>query len=77
MKFKITMKDPDGFYDAIQEAAEEWAKEITAIDEDERESIVESRKEKLQEITKEWFEYSEYLTVEIDTETQSIAVVKP
>lgn len=74
MKFKITMKDPDGVYDCIHDAAKEWAGQVTGVDEDEREGLVESKHEKLQEICKAWFEYGEYLTVEIDTETRTIAV---
>jgi len=77
MKFKITMKDPDGFYDSVQDAAEEWANQVTGVDDDERENLVESKREKLGEILKQWFEYSEYLVVEIDTDANTIAVVKP
>jgi hypothetical protein len=35
MKFRITLKDPDGFSDGIDEAANEQAKLVTGIDEDE------------------------------------------
>lgn len=74
MKFEITMKDPDGVYDCMQDAAKEWAAQVTGVDEDEREGLVESKHNKLQEICKKWFEYGEYLTVEIDTEAESITV---
>lgn len=74
MKFEVTMKDPDGVYDCIQDAAKEWAGQVTGVDEEERESLVESKHEKLQKICKKWFEYGEYLTVEIDTEAESITV---
>lgn len=76
MKFEITMKDPDGVYDCMQDAAKEWAAQVTGVDEDEREGLVESKHEKLQEICKKWFEYGEYLTVEIDTEAETITVKK-
>ncbi len=75
MKFRVTMKDPDTLLDAIQDAAKELADQVTGIDEDERVSLVESKKEKLSELCRKWFEYSEYLTVEIDTEAESISVV--
>jgi hypothetical protein len=74
MKFEITMKDPDGVYDCIQDAAKEWANQVTGVDADERENLIESKHEKLQEITGEWFEYGEYLTVIIDTDTKEITV---
>lgn len=77
MKFKITMKDPDGFYDSVQDAAQEWANQASGIDDDEREYLVKSKREKLREILGQWFEYSEYLVVEIDTDANTIAVVKP
>ena len=75
MKFQITMKDPDGVYDCLSEAAEEAVNKIEGIDDDERETLKESKREKFKEICNTWFEYSEYLTVEIDTDEKSIRVV--
>lgn len=75
MKFRITMKDPDGVYDCVKDAAKEWANKITEVDEDEREALVESKHEKLQELCREWFEYGEYLTVEVDIEAGTCTVV--
>lgn len=74
MKFKVIMKDPDGVYDSLQQAAEDSV-DVKGLDEDEVESLVESRKEKLKETLKKWFEYSEYLTVEIDTDAMTCVVV--
>jgi len=76
MKFKITMKDPDGVPDSIQDAAKEMADQVTGVDEDEREGLIESKQEKLSDLCRKWFEYGEYLTVEVDTETQTITVVE-
>lgn len=76
MKFTITMKDPDGFYDSLQSAAEEDLKESDpTIDEEEREMVLEHRTEKLKELLKTWFRYDEYLTVEIDTVKKTCTVV--
>lgn len=76
MKFRVTMKDPDTLHDAISEAiAAEIAKNET-LDDDEKESIAESRREKLNEMCGQWFKYSEYLTVEIDTTAKTCVVVK-
>jgi len=74
MKFKVTMKDPDTLHDAIQEAAEKYAKAL-GLDADETEAIVEMRREKFSEACGHWFEYGEYLTVEIDTEQMTCEVV--
>ena len=73
MKFKITMKDPDGVYECIEQAAKDWAKEANALP-DEMEAIIQSRHMKLREICGQWFEYGEYLTVEIDTDAKTITV---
>ena len=59
MKFCITMKDPDGVYDSLQEAATEHGVE----------------RSELEDIIKLWFQYSEYLTVEIDTDAGTCTVV--
>ncbi len=74
MKFTVTLKDPDGVYDSIQEAIKRSVEHIPAIGEDEREELIEIRSEKIRDITSKWFEYDEYLTVEIDTEEETIKV---
>lgn len=73
MKVQITMKDPDRADDACKAAAEA---SIGVIDDaDEREAIVEIRAKKARELASRWFEYGEYLTVEIDTDAQTCVVV--
>lgn len=69
------MKDPDGAYECIKEAAEQQVALIEGIDNDEKENLLESKHEKLQKIASKWFKYGEYLTVEIDTEAQTITVI--
>lgn len=76
MKFTITMKDPDGFYDAIGEAVKQSIDEIEGVDEEEADLLRESREEDLKRICKAWFKYDEYLTVEIDTVAKTCTVVK-
>lgn len=74
MKFKITLKDTDTLIEAIKEAVEEKivAKELS---EEALEVAREKTKEELLELAGKWFEYSEYLTVEIDTGYETIRVV--
>lgn len=74
MIFKVTMKDTDVLYDAIDEAIDEELVSI-GLDEDEREVVKDVRGEKYRDIAGQWFEYGEYLTVEIDTEKETIRVV--
>jgi len=74
MKFKITMKDPDGVYNSVTDAAAASAAAVNGISDDERESLEESRREEITECIGKWFEYSEYLTVEIDTDSMTATV---
>ena len=76
MKFVVTMKDPDTLHDAIDEAVTEDVGKMEGLDEDERQAVIEARKEKVQELCSQWFEYGEYLRVEIDTEAKTCTVVK-
>lgn len=74
MKFKITMKDPDTMHDAICDAV---AKDVSAMDglsNEEKAEIATIRREKVSELCSKWFEYSEYLTIEIDTELKTATV---
>lgn len=75
MKFQVTMKCPDALNDSIDEAVREELGEL-ALDQDERELVADSRAEKAREFCRRWFEYGEYLTVEVDTEAGTCAVVE-
>lgn len=74
MKVKITFKDPDALLDCIQESVDEIF--IDDILEEELENIRELRKKKISEICGKWFEYGEYLKVEVDTEEQTCKVLE-
>jgi hypothetical protein len=75
MKFKVQMKDPDTLHDAIEDAVTEELKSIAGLDDDDRNALSETRREKVTELCNKWFEYGEYLTVEIDTEASTCTVV--
>ncbi len=74
MKFKVTMKTPDTLLDAIRDAAKEDVNNLQGIDPDESQDLVDSRIEKAAKVAAKWFKYSEYLTVEVDTEAQTCVV---
>ena len=61
------MKDPDGVYDSVMEAAKESVQEAQGLEDSEKEELVESRKDGLLDKIKKWFAYGEYVTIEIDT----------
>jgi hypothetical protein len=74
MKIEVTMKDPDTLYDAVGEAVRQELSMMENIDDDEKEILEESRREKIQAICSKWFEYGEYLTVVIDTDAMTATV---
>lgn len=74
MKFTVTMKDPDTLLDCISEAVENEIDPI--LDEDEKEAVKKIRVEKIMVLCRKWFEYGEYLRVEIDTEEKTCKVLE-
>lgn len=74
MKFQITMKDPDGVEDAIMEAARDSVANVSMISPDEKEELIEYRTDLIRDSLSKWFEYNEYLTVEIDTDAETCTV---
>lgn len=74
MKFRVTMKDPDVLDDAIREALESTA--FDGMSEKEVELVRDDRAEACRNLCNRWFEYGEYLTVEIDTEAKTCVVVE-
>ena len=69
MKVKVNLKSPDCLYYA-KESIVVWNEDG---DEDVEQSEIE--KEKFERVARKWFEYDEYLEVEIDTEEKSIRVL--
>lgn len=76
MKIKIHLKDPDGFYESIQQSVKESLKELSSLSPREKESIEEVRTEEVNDFLGKWVEYGEYVTLEFDTEAKT-AVVLP
>lgn len=75
MKFKVSMKDPDTLHDALRDAVKADVAKIEGLSEEEREAVVEQRQETVSDVCATWFEYGEYLTVEIDTDACTCTVV--
>lgn len=75
MKFRVTMKDPDTLGDAINEACKEEVSRIPGLDDEERDVVIEERRGKVAALCGQWFEYGEYLCVEVDTEAGTCVVV--
>ncbi len=75
MKFRVTMKDPDGAWESLKDAAEMSASEATGLSKEERTALQESRQDQLAHFAKGWMEYNEYITVEFDTDAGTAIVV--
>jgi hypothetical protein len=75
MKFKVQMKDPDTLGDAIERAVTEVVEAMPDLSGEERDAVVEKRTEAIDKLCGRWFEYGEYLTVEIDTDAGTCVVV--
>lgn len=75
MKFQVLMKDPDVLQDAIDDAIDADVRKIAGLSEDEIEAVKNERSGKVRELCGKWFEYGEYLNVEIDTDAGTCTVV--
>lgn len=76
MKFRVTMKDPDGVFESLRDAATASLKGTEGLGDMERDDLIEKRREGFGFHIKPWFEYGEYLTVEIDTDAKTCVVVQ-
>jgi hypothetical protein len=74
MKFRITMKDPDTLQDAIVEAVKADVKTLS-LSGDEADAIVDLRCGAVAKLAQRWFEYGEYVTLELDTIAETCTVV--
>lgn len=77
MKFRVLLKDPDGFgfIDAVSEAAEKSMADTSGLSDDERDTLAGKRVELLNEFMNNWVEYGEYVTIEFDTDAGTAIVV--
>jgi len=76
MKFRITLKDPDGVYESVRGAVSAQVHAIDGLTPDEREKLIDARKDRLLADLSPWIDGEEYLTVEVDTEPMTCTVVK-
>ena len=78
MKIHITFKDPDTLHQCIEDGVRENMEVLKdALGVDEFEAAVQKRVEKVTELcTTSWFEWGEYLSVEVDTDENSARVMR-
>lgn len=75
MKLRITFKDPDVVDDAIKEAVSRSIAGLGLTDREEICALHEARAESVREKVAKWFEYGEYVTIEVDTDADTAVVV--
>jgi hypothetical protein len=74
--FSVTFKDPDGVSNSLDEAASDWTRETSGLDQYEMETLSESRREQLAKFAESWIKYQEYITIDFDIETGTATVRK-
>lgn len=74
MKIQVTLKDPDGFSEAVEQAVKDSLSEANGIDDDEKDTLREGREEGVWVGLGKWVQHQEYVTIEFDTD-QSTATV--
>lgn len=78
MKMRLTFKDPDVLIDELESQKFEMKKTIIKdlnISEEAAEVEVDFRMKKMEQLVDKYMEYSEYITVEFDDETDTARVV--
>jgi 5'-deoxynucleotidase YfbR-like HD superfamily hydrolase len=75
MKITVTLKDPDGFSECVDEAVKESLDELEGLDEGEKEDLLEHRLEKTWDKLEKFVDCQEYLRVEFDTEAGTATVL--
>lgn len=77
MKIRVTMKDPDALYEAVQEAVAAGVKKLEGLTDQERDDLVDFRCDQVRtRIVENWMEWGEYLEVEFNLDAMSATVVK-
>ncbi len=75
MKFTVYLKDPDGFYEGVQEAAEASITFKDDLSRNELDVLVEARVENIWSVLDRWVGHQEYIEIEFDTEAGTARVL--
>lgn len=76
MKIRVTVKDPDGFYDCVKDAVKDSLDELEGLDEQEKEDLLEHRLEKTWDKLEKFVDCQEYVTIVFDTDAGTATVEK-
>lgn len=78
MKLRVTFKDPntiDYALDAALDAEARTSESLRALDNDEREAVLDLRREKAKGVLRRWVEHGKYVTIEFDLANGSARVL--
>mgnify|MGYP000405531643 FL=1 len=80
MKVRFYIKDPDGFYYGAEQAAKKVVSDITGGDptvlsDNEKDAIITSRIDAIQDKMEAWAEFGECIMLELDMDTGDLAVL--
>lgn len=76
MKVRVTLKDPDTMQDTVDRVVGKLPRPEGVTLEEWCDVLEDRAKETRQAITRKWMEYSEYLTVEFDTDAGTAIVIE-
>lgn len=76
MKIVVNIKDPDGFSEDVDKAVRESLASIEGIDDEERESLFEARRDKVWGELRKFVRYQECMRVEFDTDSGTAIVLE-
>lgn len=77
MKFKVTLKDPDGFYDGVAVAVRDSVNALPdLLDDEERKVVTERRTKATWKRLAKFVEYQEYVEIEFDTDAGTATVLE-
>lgn len=74
MKIRVTMKDPDGVYECVEESLK--ASLPGEFSKSEKDALLEVRRDEVNAVLRKWFRFGEYLDVEVDTDAKTIRVIE-
>jgi len=76
MIITLSLKDPDGVANSIQESLLQSLENVREdLSEEEIESIMDVRQERILTALEPWVQFGEYVGIEIDTETNTAKVL--
>ena len=73
MKISVTLKDPDGFCESVEEDVKASLSDL-GLDASEVDALVEKRTENVWKQLEKWVEYQEYITIEFDLKAGTATV---